>query len=439
MFKQFLPFALLLFPLGAHAVMEESKLTDRPESKADDPHLIAPGLKWTLNFRGRYEDQMNFRFGGSSAANNDNFYTLRMRPGLQWDPNPQWSLTFEGQVATVRGSDAINEKATPNNFEENLDLHIASAEYKGDRFRAKIGRQKINYANQRLLGSGEWLNTSRVLDAAKISFGDPKGSSWDFIAAKPVAVNPRDWNDHHETGNRYFNSALYGAIFNSANLISGGSFSAHYLLRDNDLNDDSVSTVGLVASKTNGQISYDGELNYQFGTFAGADHRAMAAHAGIKYQARDRQKTALNAMFNWASGDDDPTDGTHGTFDNLYPTNHMHYGEMDFFAWMNMKNFEVGVTQVYNKLTVRAAYHWFWLDHPSTDAWYSAGGSVLRAGVAGASSFVGNELDLVLRYTHDDSLNWALGYCHFFPGGFVDDTGPNRPAKFLYFMINWKL
>ena len=43
------------------------------------------------------------------------------------------------------------------------------------------------------------------------------------------------------------------------------------------------------------------------------------------------------------SGDDDPTDGVHATFDNLYPLNHVYYGYMDLFALQNLRNVELSV------------------------------------------------------------------------------------------------
>lgn len=45
--------------------------------------------------------------------------------------------------------------------------------------------------------------------------------------------------------------------------------------------------------------------------------------------------------FDYAFGDDNPNDGTHGTFDQLYPTPHKFFGSTDLFSLQNIQN--VGV------------------------------------------------------------------------------------------------
>jgi hypothetical protein len=39
----------------------------------------------------------------------------------------------------------------------------------------------------------------------------------------------------------------------------------------------------------------------------------------------------------FASGDRNPKDGVHGTFDQLYPNIHDHHGLADQIAWQNLK------------------------------------------------------------------------------------------------------
>jgi len=45
----------------------------------------------------------------------------------------------------------------------------------------------------------------------------------------------------------------------------------------------------------------------------------------------------LRLEFNHASGDSNPSDGKHGTFDVLYPTAHDKYGMADQVGWKNVK------------------------------------------------------------------------------------------------------
>ena len=62
-------------------------------------------------------------------------------------------------------------------------------------------------------------------------------------------------------------------------------------------------------------------------------------------------KPRIGLEFDYASGDGCVHGGAGGanncaaqghfnTFDNLYPTNHFHYGYMDLMAWKNMVNYQ---------------------------------------------------------------------------------------------------
>ena len=55
-------------------------------------------------------------------------------------------------------------------------------------------------------------------------------------------------------------------------------------------------------------------------------------HVGGSYTADLPGQLKLGTAFHLGSGDDDPADGVHGTFDQLYPLGHAYYGYMDFFA-----------------------------------------------------------------------------------------------------------
>ncbi len=95
--------------------------------------------------------------------------------------------------------------------------------------------------------------------------------------------------------------------------------------------------------------------------FEGLDHKAFASHVEMGYTFAScpwKPRTAL--AYRFASGDEDRADGDHRTFDNLYPTKHIHYGQTDLFSWRNMHNMEldVSVSQMEN-ITANVEYHAF--------------------------------------------------------------------------------
>ena len=115
------------------------------------------------------------------------------------------------------------------------------------------------------------------------------------------------------------------------------------------------------------------------GSYGGLDHRAALVHLGGSYTTDFPGSPKLGTAFNVGSGDDDPTDGVHGTFDQLYPLGHAYYGYMDLFALQNLLNVEVTVeASLPRRATLRVALQDFVLLSPGTDAWYNVGGAVVH-------------------------------------------------------------
>jgi hypothetical protein len=400
-------------------------------STATLPPADDEGFTWHVSARLRYEDRKNFLFGAAGAANDDNFYLPQVRFGLTI-PVERLEAFLEGQSAHALGSEAISVNATPNAFEDRFDLHQAYIEHGG----VRVGRQKLNYGAQRLVGALEWTNTARTFDGARIRLNHASGTL-DLFAAKPVAVQPHKLNDWQRSANRHFASELYGAYYINNRILPSGKAEAYYLVRNSDRFDDTVHTAGVLLQGKAGSTEWNLEGAYQFGRFNGMTHRAYALHGGVSFGAGAR--ASFGAEFNLASGDNGADDSTHETFDNLYPTNHAHYGQMDLFAWMNMMNAAfMGRYQLCDRLALEAEYHWFWLMESETDAWYNASGAVIRTGAAGAGRFVGSELDVRAILRGSNTQTFSIGYSRFFPGSFVDDTGPSKDADFFYVMSQWR-
>ncbi len=138
--------------------------------------------------------------------------------------------------------------------------------------------------------------------------------------------------------------------------------------------------------------------------------------------------------YNFATGDDDPLDRDHRTFDNLFPLNHAFYGYMDLFALQNLHNVEVAVTaKPSSAIRGRVAYHVFWLHQENSDSWYDASARSLRTAATNVDSHVGSELDVTVQISFSGGrIGLLAGYAHFFPGGYVDDTGSSSDADFAF-------
>jgi hypothetical protein len=131
----------------------------------------------------------------------------------------------------------------------------------------------------------------------------------------------------------------------------------------------------------------------------------------------------------FSSGDSDPADETHGTFDNLFPTNHRQYGIMDLFSWQNLQNVRISTSfKPLKPLNVSADYRLYWLADTHDSFYTNKGGR--RGGLAatggagyginpGYSSFLGSEIDLVGTYTFWRNASAQCGIGHFFVGDYI--------------------
>ena len=202
-----------------------------------------------------------------------------------------------------------------------------------------------------------------------------------------------------------------------------------------------------------GHFDYTVEGAYQVGdwrqtaTSEELDHQAYAFMANLGYTIGESSLTPRVAIeYALGSGDSDPNDGKHETFDNLYPTNHKFYGYMDFFSWQNLHDVRpIFTIKPTPRLSLALEGHLFWAA-TTEDNIYNAGG-VPRGGGAthgtafgrnpGYDSFLGSELDFIAGYALNKFSSLEAGYGHFFSGRYMDQTWSasgfgSRDADWVY-------
>ncbi len=165
------------------------------------------------------------------------------------------------------------------------------------------------------------------------------------------------------------------------------------------------------------------------------DISAYAFHIDAGLTLPVPMQPRLSAEFNTASGDGDSGDNKFGGFDQLYPTNHIHFGYMDRMSWKNMEHFAFGLQMRPHKNShFEVTGHFFSLKEATTDMWYHAGQAALPfANDSSVSSDdIGEEIDVV--YTHfftpGNHVAWQIGGGVFFPGERLDQAaGAGRNAS----------
>ena len=423
----------------------------RTESATSGAATVPPGigsdqeaparevLKVGASLRLRAEIKDDFKFGSAALGNDEEYLLTRSRVNLRWTPRDRATVFIEIQDARIFGEEGIDEDATPNIFADDVDLHqgylkldLGSGQLPLD---LTVGRQKFNLGAQRLVSSLEWVNTARVWDGVRLDVGRAGERTLNAFASRLVPVNPSELlNGHGVTGNRLSDSYFYGAYLTDFGVIQGGRLEAYWLLRHEAEMGDDVHTVGGRLTTTRGPWDVELEAAAQVGTYGDETHRGAMVHGALGYTAARLNASRFGVAYNYGSGDRNPSDGTHSTFDNQYPLNHAFYGYMDFFALQNLHNIEATFSTVLSGgLAARVAYQGFWLVQEDTDAWYNAGAGVVRQATLDVASHVGSEVDITLRRSFWQG-RFALegGYGRLLAGEYVRSTGPSADADFFY-------
>ncbi len=176
-----------------------------------------------------------------------------------------------------------------------------------------------------------------------------------------------------------------------------------------------------------------GEIADQMGMCSGRclDIGAYAFHIDAGLTLPVPMQPRLSAEFNTASGEK-AGDGDFGGFDQLYPTNHIHFGYMDRMSWKNMNHLAFGLQMRPHKNShFEVTGHFFSLNEEE-DGWYHAGqGAIIPActrtdpgNPCNTEDEIGQEVDVV--YTHfftpGNHVAWQIGGGVFLPGDYVDSN-----------------
>jgi Alginate export len=427
--------------------------------RQDDPYMAA----WDIGaaVRLRYEIRDKFAIAGQAGsmdfrdhgADVDNAYFLqRIKPHIGY--TSKWFSAFvEG-----RSSGSTGDDRHPNPESDGpIDLHqayVTLGNHKEFPISLKVGRQELLYGDERVLGAYNWNNIGRVFDAAKVRWQN----SWfaaDFFTGRVIIPDDNNFNmpnDYDWFSGVYASTKLipkqttefYFLSRNTANGSTNVNGSVPPLLNGPPARD--IYTMGLRLKSAPGEFGpwdYAGEFMGQFGHFndpalaparQSLEHRAFAIFAGGGYTwTRQAYAPRIGLEYNFASGDSDPRDGKHETFENLFPTNHKFYGYMDFVSLQNIHN--VRLTSSFKplpRLVLEGNYHAFWLAD-THDSFYTVAGA-RRGGInptvggtgyglnANYHSYVGSEVDLVATYAMSPHATLEAGYGHFFAGDYVKQS-----------------
>ncbi|MGE0643415.1 MAG: alginate export family protein [Nitrospira sp.] len=413
---------------------------------------------------------------------NDQFVQQLTRFGIGYDLSPDVNFYLEFIDSRTWGGnqDPITQTCGPalSSGKSNCSLGIRAgymlirnfAGIKG--LGLKAGRQYLVFGDQSLLGHFDWANTGFSFDGIRTdyntdfmdsSFGWYRLAETDLPQGAPLGSGGPNLSGTGQAKNAQGEVDML-VFYNQIKTIPWALVEPFYIYYKNNLGAAGNSAQGLGTPKHGNQtrhmignriavkkggFDFSNEVVYQFGQMGdSADSasslcgnpggegkclhiNAWATRNWIGYTAFNLPgKPRLAFNFDYASGDGRANctlNGAYGacktanTFENLFPTNHIHMGYMDVMAWKNMMSFS-------GNFQARATQNdhieiWYTNLHlaNSKDNWYRASqGVYVYSRPDNDKTHVGDEINLV--WTHffmSGMVAFQTGYGHFWPGSYV--------------------
>ena len=423
----------------------------------------------------RYEYRVSTNFGGAPGGN-ESAASHRIRVGVGYDLTPDVSFFAQLQDARVWGSECVGSSgcntsntagigtvSSANQNASGVDLHQGYILVKNvltPGLSLKLGRQEIIFGDHRLFGHFGWSQVGNSFDAVRSTWASKMADVdlfWARIIDTEVSAGCAAGNANCSgviftgAGARSATSDqdIYGAYVTLKPVANWTVEPYYFFLADRrtagsttlvtpQASAQSRNSLGMRINGKAGGLDFTPELVWQFGSIASGalgnredlheNAHAEAVKIGYTFEPVP-MKPRIGFEFDYASGDPCNTgaggsctaQGHFNTFDNLYPTNHFHYGYMDLMAWRNMVNYQV-MFDIKPSPVSKFQVNFIWHRLARTnDNWYRASQGVFVAPTAtNQAASLGQELDLHYWHTFKEKFKFEVGYGHFFAGEFLD-------------------
>ena len=423
---------------------------DPPKSKLFD----ISKLTISGDLRVRPEFRNNTTFG---ATKNNTFLVQQWaRLGFNYSISPDVAFFFQPQYSknwgANPGTDAVSSNATI--FTRQAFMLVRN--FLVPNLTIKAGRQLVVWGNHRMFGHFDWNNVGWAHDGLTANYKLSKSTTlqvgWLRTAERNCGgsstgnciPNVRDSSgafvDADDDGNVVYLRApmkVAGVVLEPTYIWHDGG-TGGTINSPRPMNQSRHTLGGRAVKKfAAGSARVDATIEgyYQFGEIGDGtgpknmDIEAYAFHIDGGLTLPVPMQPRLSAEYNTASGDDPNDTSTFGGFDQLYPTNHIHFGYMDRMSWKNMNHFAFGLQLRPNKDShFEVTGHLFKLQE-TTDSLYHAGQVAIPTGVA--NDDVGEEIDVV--YTHfftpGNHVAWQIGGGVFLPGAYFDNAARGGNAS----------
>ncbi len=434
--------------------------------KAKDFSLKNLTISGDMRVRMEMRSQSNFGVNKTMTAkvtNNSQFFTQQLiRLGFNYDISPDVVFFMQPQVSHNFGTvdpDSGSGGINPNGTGSDLFLRqgfILVRNFLAPNLSLKAGRQLMVWGNHRIFGHFDWNNVGFAFDGVTMRYNHakmPVEFGW-------LRVAEGDCNDSGGGCGNATASADSGDgdiwFVRMPMKFAGVAIEPAWIFEDGGASGGSPPggqmrnqrrhTVGARIATKKGIVDVTGEGYWQFGTLgatgAGRNDNinALALHLDAGVTLPLPMQPRIGAEINYATGDGscNAAGGNQcgGTFSQLFPTNHIHFGYMDRMAWQNMLTYGGNL-----QLRPTKSSHFEIGGHimrlaNENDNWYGANQAVFKYTPKGNNEkSLGGEIDVVYTlFFQNNKVGWQLGYGHFFAGDYLkkNSNGQSQDQNWGY-------
>lgn len=309
-----------------------------------------------------------------------------------------------------------------------------------------VGRRTLDLGSRRFVARNRFRNTINAFTGVHGLWDTGSGETWEAFWFMPVQRLPRQASlvhDNEQAADDEFEEVQLVGLFGSIDDVVGESDLEVFLFGLDEADAPDLATrnrkLWTLGSRLNrepavGKYHSTIEAAVQFGESRSStnpanttdlDHLAGFLHMSVGRRFEGESRPTVTLLFDYASGDSDPTDGDNNRFDTLYGARRFEFGPTGIFGAFARSNlvtpgvrFSVDPTSDTNLMLAYRVYRLA----SDKDAWTTSGLSD-PSGAAGSS--LGSMAEFRLRWDiAPKNLRLECGVAYFAAGSFVD-RAPN--------------
>ncbi len=445
--KDYLKAACLLVPAAlllvtstaeAHVFLECGICSARKTEKTKKPDKLSFGVDARVRYS--YMDNLTWSSYGDGG---EDIWDDRIRAGIDYNPTDDIHVQLWGQYADT--SDFPRSGWPAFRFEEDPDIYLANVEFKhlfGGPVNLKIGRQRLDYGDFRVIGLCDWANVGPYLwDAAVVSTRFENG----FVDIFYGRNYTKDYDTRHGFSLNHDHSFDGAGFYSHYQLPKGQPYIAFepFLITKWDSNNDYTGNddlkdyyLGLRSYGRDllGGLNYDLTYVREFGDWGTEDIDAFHFYGIVGYKfASLPWAPRISAAYTVSSGDDDPTDNTHGRYETAFGVWGAEYGgEYNLFWFKNFEDRQVNL-EVFptDELTVELRYHNYKLEEEKGN-WRG-----FRDATGSLGDDIGDAVEFEARYllTAHQDIGVLAGF--FWPDDYAEAAASGFDDEASWIIVDW--